>query len=105
MAEAPPPHLPSIDALRGVAVLGVIVVHAEDLFPFLAYGPGGWAVPLINQGGFGVQLFFVLSALTLLISWHGRQDPDPTPGFLVRRLFRVVPDVPGRPLAVPGARR
>jgi len=80
-----------IDALRGVAVLGVIVVHAEDLFPFLAYGPGGWAVPLINQGGFGVQLFFVLSALTLLISWHGRQDPDPTPGFLVRRLFRVVP--------------
>lgn len=93
-AEAGPPHLAVIDALRGVAVLGVIVVHCEDLFPFLAYDANPLLrapVPLINQGGFGVQLFFVLSALTLLMSWHGRQEADPTPGFLVRRAFRVVP--------------
>lgn len=80
-----------IDALRGIAVLGVILVHAEDIFPFLPYGHLGPLAPLLHQGGFGVQLFFVLSALTLLMSWHGRQEPDPTPGFLIRRFFRVVP--------------
>jgi peptidoglycan/LPS O-acetylase OafA/YrhL len=74
-----------IDALRGYAILAVIAVHSAAGVPDLE-----WPLRLItNQGARGVQLFFVVSALTLTLSWHQRGDglwP-----FLVRRLFRIGP--------------
>ncbi|MDB5097412.1 MAG: acyltransferase 3 [Cyanobacteria bacterium RYN_339] len=87
VARDPQPKLPIIDALRGVAIAGVILVHADDWFPQLA-----WPLArLTAQGGWGVQLFFVLSAVTLLMSWHARKDAVATPPFLIRRFFRVAP--------------
>jgi peptidoglycan/LPS O-acetylase OafA/YrhL len=44
---------------------------------------------LSSQGARGVQLFFVVSALTLTLSWHARDDG--VAAFYVRRLFRIVP--------------
>jgi exopolysaccharide production protein ExoZ len=73
-------HLGYIDALRGYAILGVIILHT------------GSHVDLVDQvawGARGVQLFFVVSALTLALSWHSRQDGAGP--FFVRRLFRIVP--------------
>jgi peptidoglycan/LPS O-acetylase OafA/YrhL len=79
--------LPIIDALRGVAIALVILVHVDDWFPSL---PTPLA-QLTNQGGWGVQLFFILSAVTLLMSWHGRQEEAAAERFMVRRFFRIAP--------------
>ena len=77
-----------IDALRGVAFMAVMTVHVAQHVgrPFR----GDW---LANSGQYGVQLFFLLSAVTLLRSLHARQgrDHNPTLNFLVRRLFRIGP--------------
>jgi exopolysaccharide production protein ExoZ len=74
-----------IDALRGYAILGVIAVHSSQLFHGLE-----WPVRAIaDQGARGVQLFFVVSALTLTASWQSRGD-GALP-FWVRRAFRIAP--------------
>jgi peptidoglycan/LPS O-acetylase OafA/YrhL len=78
-------HLDYIDALRGYAILGVIAVHASIAVPGLEP-----ALRLIaDQGARGVQLFFVVSALTLMLSWHQRDDG--VLPFYVRRVFRIGP--------------
>jgi peptidoglycan/LPS O-acetylase OafA/YrhL len=74
-----------IDALRGYAILGVISVHSSQLFPSLE-----WSLRLVaDQGARGVQLFFTVSALTLMMSWQGRADG--VLPFWTRRVFRIGP--------------
>ncbi|WP_295882485.1 acyltransferase [uncultured Thiohalocapsa sp.] len=78
-----------IDALRGWAILGVILVHSSqrlaDLPPIL-HG-------LFQTGQYGVQLFFVASALTLALSLSKRRDQDrfPIQDYFIRRFFRIAP--------------
>jgi len=79
-------HFAYIDALRGYAILAVMAVHASQLSPMWNEGIGR---SLINQGARGVQLFFVASALTLMMSWHSRNDG--VLNFYIRRLFRIAP--------------
>jgi len=71
-----------IDALRGYAVLGVVLVHVSQQF---VYYQGG----LFATGARGVQLFFVVSAITLMSSWHQREDG--ATAFFIRRAFRILP--------------
>jgi peptidoglycan/LPS O-acetylase OafA/YrhL len=73
-----------IDAIRGWAILGVIAVHTSQ-FTNLG-GVAGW---IVAQGRWGVQLFYIASALTLMLSWHHRQDG--VMPFYLRRLFRIAP--------------
>jgi peptidoglycan/LPS O-acetylase OafA/YrhL len=78
-------HLDYIDALRGWAILLVIAVHVSIYCPGLPY-------PLdvyVAQGARGVQLFFVVSAVTLTLSWHQRGDGIIP--FYIRRFFRIAP--------------
>jgi peptidoglycan/LPS O-acetylase OafA/YrhL len=78
-------HLAYIDALRGYAILGVIGVHASQSGAELA-----WPLQLLaDQGARGVQLFFVVSALTLTLSWRERHDG--VIPFYIRRFFRIAP--------------
>lgn len=79
------PKYEYIDALRGYAILAVIVVHSAGAIP----PTDGWVMRLIEQGARGVQLFYVVSALTLSMSWSFRKDGYIS--FLVRRFFRIVP--------------
>jgi exopolysaccharide production protein ExoZ len=74
-----------IDALRGYAILGVIAVHSSQLFPGLERPIRDVA----DQGARGVQLFFVVSALTLMASWQSRDDG--ALAFYIRRAFRIAP--------------
>ena len=74
-----------IDALRGYAVLGVIATHCAQHVSDLAT-PVRW---ISDRGRFGVQLFFVVSAVTLLNSWLTRADGACR--FYARRLFRIAP--------------
>src|SRR5688500_15882045 len=79
-----------IDALRGLAILAVVMVHASqygsfDVHPILAR--------IISEGGRGVQLFFLVSAFTLFLSYKNRSplESHPTRNFFIRRFFRIAP--------------
>ena len=78
-----------IDALRGWAVLLVISSHVSGPLLELPYP----ARKLANFGWYGVQLFFLASAITLLISWRtdGRAFLPKVPEFFIRRFFRIAP--------------
>ncbi|UKJ78109.1 acyltransferase family protein [Azospirillum brasilense] len=78
-----------IDALRGYAILAVIVVHTSQLYPHLSPSVQSF----MAQGARGVQLFFLVSALTLIQSWHSRNDEGDikTLNFFIRRVFRILP--------------
>lgn len=77
-----------IDALRGIAILGVIVTHASSLV-----NTHGVLRSVLNAGGMGVQLFFVISAFTIFHMYykHAAQESQPVRNFFIRRLFRIVP--------------
>jgi len=80
-----PSHYAYIDALRGYAILGVIAVHTGQNVPALR-----WPLrDLAASGRYGVQLFFVVSALTLMMSWHARSGGIYS--FYIRRFFRIAP--------------
>jgi peptidoglycan/LPS O-acetylase OafA/YrhL len=79
------PRLDFIDCLRGVAVSGVVLVHTGQII----FGLPPWLVSLTAYGGYGVELFFMLSALTLLFVYKSRHER--LSGFFVRRLFRIAP--------------
>ena len=78
-----------IDALRGIAILLVIFGHT---YPRIAYLPQ-WIKAFGFQGGRGVQLFFMVSALTLFLSLDTRKafDKRVFVNFFIRRFFRIAP--------------
>jgi peptidoglycan/LPS O-acetylase OafA/YrhL len=78
-------RLTYIDAMRGYAILGVIVVHVGQYVPGLEWPLSA----LATEGARGVQLFFVTSALTLMLSSNARSDG--VAAFYVRRIFRIAP--------------
>lgn len=82
-------NLEVIDALRGYAILLVITVHSLGYVPELV-----WPVKrLFTLGFYGVQLFFIASAVTLLMSWHRGEGAfgARVSKFLIRRFFRIAP--------------
>lgn len=82
-------HLQVIDALRGYAILLVIAVHSVGYVSELV-----WPVKrLLSLGFYGVQLFFIASAVTLLMSWHRSAGSlgERSAKFLIRRFFRIAP--------------
>ncbi|HEY5375596.1 MAG TPA: acyltransferase, partial [Polyangiaceae bacterium] len=72
-------HLPALDGLRGIALLGVLLFHANGAL----------------QGGFlGVDLFFVLSGFlitSLLLAEHRQSGRIELSAFWVRRARRLFP--------------
>ena len=44
-----------------------------------------------NLGGSGVQMFYILSAFTLLLSLNSRVERKPLVSYAVRRAFRIGP--------------
>lgn len=77
-----------IDALRGIAVLLVILTHTAQPIAGLA-GP---LDALAKYGQTGVQLFFVASAYTLCLSFARRShEARPVMSFYIRRYFRIAP--------------
>jgi peptidoglycan/LPS O-acetylase OafA/YrhL len=82
-----PSHFAYIDAVRGLAFLAVLTIHAALTVGHF-YGR-----TLFDQGSYGVQLFFLASAITLCHSMSARQKIDKFPVFYfyLRRLFRIAP--------------
>jgi peptidoglycan/LPS O-acetylase OafA/YrhL len=79
-----------IDALRGVAIMMVMATHCQ-LFGTNNYSPA--VKELLNHGTLGVQLFFIISALTLALSFENRRKEEKRPilNFYIRRFFRIAP--------------
>ncbi len=79
-----------IDALRGIAVMGVVMSHvgfcAGCVSPSLAEGIQLYATR-------GVLLFFIVSALTLFLSMEARSKVEEHNNlhFFIRRFFRIAP--------------
>ncbi|HWV80394.1 MAG TPA: acyltransferase [Hyphomicrobiaceae bacterium] len=80
-----PKHHAYVDALRGWAIFAVLIVHTSQHVP----GIEARAFWIAEEGARGVQLFFVASALTLMLSWRSRDD-GALP-FYIRRFFRIAP--------------
>lgn len=77
-----------VDGLRGIAILMVIAVHAGHGIA----GEKSLVKSLFSFGGFGVQLFFVASALTLCMSLdRSIGQPNWLAKYCVRRYFRIAP--------------
>lgn len=78
-------HIRYLDGLRGIAILLVIMVHTSQIVT-------GLPTPVRNlafYGVRGVQLFFIVSGLTLTISHRGKAFH--LANFAARRFFRIAP--------------
>jgi peptidoglycan/LPS O-acetylase OafA/YrhL len=77
-----------IDALRGLAILMVILIHTGQSVGNLS----PWVAAAVEYGQLGVQLFFVASAYTMCMAWQRRShEPLPMRSFYLRRFFRIAP--------------
>lgn len=78
----------SLDLLRGMAILMVVLVHCQEE----ARG-GGAAFAWFAErcGELGVPLFFMVSGYTMMLTFGGTVDPGAIRSFYIRRIFRIVP--------------
>ena len=86
-ARAPDPsRIPSLDGLRAISVLLVIVFHMSIAGDAPAF--------FIHLSTFGVQVFFVISGYlitSLLLAERERLDRIDLKAFYLRRVFRIIP--------------
>lgn len=80
-----------LDALRGWAVLGVVLVHSGQ-----SAHATGLALAVSDVGRYGVQLFFIVSALTISLTYETHISRFGTNGrsqlaWLTKRFFRIAP--------------
>jgi len=80
-------RLESLDTLRGVAILMVIAFHVSIMFQ-----PVAWLGSVAKWGNQGVQLFFLISAITMCFMWDQRAgEAQRQTKFYIRRFFRIAP--------------
>jgi peptidoglycan/LPS O-acetylase OafA/YrhL len=79
-----------VNELRGIAVLGVLLVHTLTLFTKIHLP--NLLLSFTSVGKHGVQLFFFASAFTIFYSYSNRNDEtNVKTNFLIRRIFRIAP--------------
>jgi len=88
------PFMPELDSLRGLAILGVLLLHGfywqYDASHFT--GLARLLVLATKPGWLGVNLFFVLSGFLITgILLDSRSDPRYYPQFYMRRALRILP--------------
>lgn len=88
--EVVAPRRPDLDALRGIAVALILMLHAGALTPGIDQAP--FVHALISRSAAGMQLFFVLSGYLIAASWDRCQlQPDPLRHFAVSRIAKIAP--------------
>lgn len=96
-APATTGRFPTLEGLRALSALGVVVYHAGSLTN-VTLGPGAAdndLGPWVQHLNVGVSVFFVLSGFLLFrpfVLAHLRDQPSPAAGpYLIRRLVRIFP--------------
>jgi peptidoglycan/LPS O-acetylase OafA/YrhL len=88
LTQIPEERLAFIDVLRGVAILGVVIVHAaqatEFLFSSSPKSINGNLTYVLSLGKYGVELFFVISGYLLCSIYFDKQNE----GFAYRKYFQ-----------------
>jgi peptidoglycan/LPS O-acetylase OafA/YrhL len=81
-----------IDSLRGLAILGVLLAHISH-YSNISYPLWLQLLTAIDVGPRGVQLFYVVSAFTLCMSFSKRlhREKHAVLNFYIRRFFRIAP--------------
>jgi len=85
-------RIAALDAGRSIAIIGVVAVHLSFQFPNL---PKSVAM-IARMGQYGVQLFFVISAITILMTLEAERERFSGSGhitlrFYIKRFFRIAP--------------
>ncbi|MDB5246602.1 MAG: acyltransferase [Segetibacter sp.] len=82
-----------IDSLRGIAIIMVILVHSYYASEKFTFSLSPITRQVFISGQYGVQLFFLLSAITLFISGKKKwlTEENATANFFRRRFFRIAP--------------
>ncbi|MFV5698662.1 acyltransferase family protein [Flavobacterium sp. ZT3R17] len=78
-----------VDALRGYAILLVILIHSSQTFYVDSF-----IKKIADSGYLGVQLFFIMSSFTLFKSYNNRLNYNSANiirNFFIRRVFRIAP--------------
>ena len=76
----------TLDAMRGVAAICVMLYHFNGTLPTL------WAAPMFESGNLAVDLFFVLSGFVIAFAYDDRLRDGLTLGrFLTARSIRLLP--------------
>jgi peptidoglycan/LPS O-acetylase OafA/YrhL len=81
-------RIPSLDGLRAVSILMVVLLHTLQRFQVSRY----WY--LFGNGATGVYIFFVISGFlitSLLLREHGKYGTICLKSFYLRRGFRILP--------------
>jgi len=89
MAEHNAKHLDSIESLRGIAALMVLLYHLAELVKIPLPGSLGF---IATHFGLGVPLFYTLSGFVLAYGYADRlEGRGQIQRFYIRRLFRIAP--------------
>jgi peptidoglycan/LPS O-acetylase OafA/YrhL len=84
-------HFPVLDGIRGLAIIAVLFRHSSYIFE--SHGPlTRWFLPFMDFGGWGVDLFFVLSGFLItgiLLDTRGATNRGTS--FYGRRIVRIFP--------------
>lgn len=86
-------RIESIDGLRGIAMLMVLLYHVHAWLPGLAALPSWYLFP-ISLGFSGVDLFFVLSGFSLYYAWMRQEQQTKSVHirkYYWRRFWRIYP--------------
>ena len=78
----------SIQILRAVAAVGVVLVHAGDALNYWGHTHVTWTL----RGNAGVDMFFLISGFVMVyISWQRFGERSASISFFTRRIIRIVP--------------
>src|ERR1700733_604032 len=85
--------LGTLQAGRGVASVGVVLLHTADYF---SQDPRFWMRPVFLNifyfGRYGVSFFFILSGIVILLAhWKDQGRPSAWPSYAWKRIRRVYP--------------
>lgn len=79
---------PSLDLLRGFAISMVVLTHCSHVAASIVPGLQAFS---FQYGELGVQLFFIVSGYTMMLTFGDRIDAPAVRSFYIRRAFRIVP--------------
>lgn len=91
MMTQPTQRIGTLDSIRGLAALYVLVFHVYKV-PRPNFPPPSWLEPTIYFGYSGVWLFFVVSAFSLCLTMPRHiASGMPLMSFFISRYFRIAP--------------